>query len=112
MLSAYWNYGHGGTESCKKKLAEVPDVSNHAIGSRALGMSATADFDGDGRPDLAVPSLDRRVLRLISFTPEPHDIGRVPLPARVVTNVAAIMFRNRLAVVSGLENGQLIMVHN
>ena len=103
-----WSWRNGKLQ----KSAEVPDVSNHVIGSRALGMSATADFDGDGRPDLAVPSLDRRALRLISFTPEPHDIARVPLPARVVTNVAAIMFRNRLAVVAGLENGQLIMVHN
>ena len=94
-----------------KKSAEVADVSNHIIGSRALGMSVAADFDGDGRPDLAVPSLDRRALRLISFMPRPHDIGRVPLPSRVTTNIGAIMFRNRLALVAGLENGQLILVH-
>ena len=103
-----WSWQNGKLQ----KSAEVPDVSNHIIGSRALGMSATADFDGDDRPDLAVPSLDRRALRLISFTPEPHDITRVRLPARVVTNVAAIMFRNHLALVAGLENGQLIMIHN
>ena len=103
-----WSWRNGKLQ----KSAEVPDVSNHIIGSRALGMSATADFDGDDRPDLAVPSLDRRALRLISFTPEPHDITRVRLPARVVTNVAAIMFRNHLALVAGLENGQLIMIHN
>ena len=95
-----------------KKTAEVADVSNHVIGSRALGMSSTGDFDGDGRPDLAVPSLDRRTLRLIAFTPQPHDIARVRLPARVATNVATIMMRGRLAVVFGLDNGQLIMVHD
>ena len=75
-------------------------------------MSSTGDFDGDGRPDLAVPSLDRRTLRLIAFTPQPHDIARVRLPARVATNVATIMMRDRLAVVFGLDNGQLIMVHD
>ncbi len=94
------------------KTAEIADVSNHVIGSRTLGMSWVADFDGDGRPDLAVPSLDRRALRLIAFTPQPRDIARVPLPARVTTNLGAILFRNRLAVVAGLENGQLILVHD
>ncbi len=95
-----------------KKSTEVEDVSNHVIGSRALGMSSIGDFDGDGRPDLAVPSLDRRTLRLIAFTPQPHDIARVRLLARVATNVATIMMRGRLAVVFGLDNGQLIMVHD
>ncbi len=94
------------------KAAEIADVSNHVIGSRVLGMSLVADFDGDGRPDLAVPSLDRRALRLIAFTPQPHDIARVRLPARVTTNIGAILFRNRLALVAGLENGQLILVRD
>jgi hypothetical protein len=95
-----------------RKTAEVADVSNHFIGSRVLGMSFTADFDGDGRPDLAVPSLDRRSLRLIAFTPQPRDIARVPLPARVAMNIGATMFRNRLALATGLENGQVVLVHD
>jgi FG-GAP-like repeat len=95
-----------------RKTAEVPDVSNHFIGSRALNMSFTADFDGDGRPDLAVPSLDRRTLRLIAFTPQAHDIARLQLPAPVATNIGATMFRNRFALVAGLENGQLILIHD
>ena len=95
-----------------KKTAEVEDVSNHVIGSRALGMSSIGDFDGDGRPDLAVPSLDRRMLRLIAFTPQPHDIARVSLPARVASSVATIIMRGRLAAVFGLDNGQLILVHD
>jgi hypothetical protein len=95
-----------------RKTAEVADVSNHVIGSRVLGMSFTADFDGDGRSDLAVPSLDRRSLRLIAFTPQPRDIARVPLPARVAMNIGATMFRNRLALVTGLANGQVVLVHD
>lgn len=95
-----------------QKTAELADASNHFIGSRALGMSATADFDGDAGPDLAVPSLDRRTLRLIAFTLQPHDIARVPLPARVATNIGAIRIRNRVALVAGLENGLLIVVHD
>ena len=49
------------------KVIEIADVSNYFIGSRALGLSWTADFDGDGHPDLAVPSLDRRTLRIIGL---------------------------------------------
>ncbi len=103
-----WSFLNGKLQ----KTVEVPDVSNHVIGSRALGMSATRDFDGDGRLDLAIPSLDRRTLRLIAFTPEPHDIARVPLTARVVTNIGAILFRGRPALVAGLEDGQIILVHD
>jgi hypothetical protein len=94
------------------KTAEVADVANHFIGSHVLGMSAVADFDGDGRPDLAVPSLDRRSLRLIAFAPQPRDIARVKLDAPIVTNIATIHFRGRVALVAGLQNGQLVLMHD
>ena len=94
------------------KKIEIGDVANHFIGSRALGMSFVADFDGDGRPDLAVPSLDRRALRLVSFVPRPHDIARVLLPARIATNIGAVLIRGRRALIAGLDNGQLVLVHD
>jgi hypothetical protein len=94
-----------------KKVAEVPDVSNHFIGSRALGMSWTADFDGDGHPDLAVPSLDRRSLRLIAFVPKVRDIARISLPARIVTNIGATNIGARPGLVAGLEDGRLVVIH-
>ena len=94
-----------------RKVAEVPDVSNHIIGARALGMSWTADFDADGHPDLAVPSLDRRSLRLIAFAPKVRDIARVSLPARIVTNIGSIDFRGHPGLVAGLEDGRLAVIH-
>ncbi len=103
-----WSWQNGKLQ----KIAEVADVSNHFIGSRVLGMSATEDFDGDGKPDLAVPSLDRRSLRIIAFVPQPRDVARLPLPARIVTNIGVVQFRHRPALVAGLENGQLILVHD
>jgi FG-GAP-like repeat len=94
------------------KTVEIADVANHFIGSRAIGMSWTADFDGDGRPDLAVPSLDRRTLRIIGFAPEVRDIARVRLPARIATNIGAIRFNGKLALIAGVEDGRLILIRN
>jgi hypothetical protein len=73
-------------------------------------MNATADFDHDGRLDLAVPSLDRRALRLIAFAPQPREIARVPLPGRIATNIGAVPTRHRTGLVFGLEDGKLILV--
>ena len=95
-----------------KKVAEVPDVSNHFIGSRALGMSWTADFDADGHPDLAVPGRDRRSLRLIAFAPKIRDIARVSLPARIATNIGSANVGGRRALVAGLEDGRLVLIHD
>jgi len=103
-----WSWRNGPL----RKAAELADVSNHFIGSRALGMSWTSDFDGDGHADLAVPSLDRKQLRLIAFAPHARDIARVPLPARVTTNLASTIHRGRLALVAGLEDGRLVLVHD
>lgn len=94
------------------KVVEIADASNHFIGSRALGLSWTADFDGDGHPDLAVPSLDRRTLRIISFAPAVRDIARVSLPARIVTNIGAAEFGGKLALIVGIEDGRLILIRN
>jgi len=93
-----------------KKVAEVPDVSNHFIGSKALGMNWTADFDADGHSDLAVPSLDRRSLRLIAFVPRVRDIARIALPARVATNIGPISIGGRPGLVAGLEDGRLVVI--
>lgn len=103
-----WSWRNGSLE----KIGEITDVSNHVIGSRALGMSVTADFDGDGRPDIAVPSLDRRSLRLIGFVPQPREIARVPLPARITTNLGLIVAGGRMSVIAGLETGELVAVHD
>jgi hypothetical protein len=101
-----WSYVGGNL----RKTAEIPGAANHIIGSRALQMSATADFDGDKSPDLAVPSLDRGSLRFLSFIPA-HEIASVALPAKAVTNLGLVAIENSPpAVVVGLADGTLVAV--
>ena len=54
-LLRVWTLRSGGLV----EIAKMPDTSNHVIGSPNLGLSAVADFDGDGVADLAIPTRDR-----------------------------------------------------
>jgi hypothetical protein len=100
-----WSWRNG-----LSKTRALGNTSNHAIGSRALRMSAVTDFDGDGLADLAIPSFERRHLRLIGFKGKPHDIAKVALPARAVTNIGLLRIGNTPALLLGLDNGMLAMV--
>lgn len=58
------------------------DFSNHRNGSPHIGMSAQADFNGDGILDLALPSGDRRNVRIISLKGRKlSTIASIALPA-------------------------------
>lgn len=52
--------------------------SNHAMGSRELGLSAVIDVDGNGISDLVLPDSARRALIAVSFqAAEPDVLARV-----------------------------------
>jgi hypothetical protein len=102
-----WRWRSGALE----KMLELPDTSNHVSGSRVLRMSAVADFDGDGRADIAIPSFDRRDIRVIAFAPGVRDLARVRLPARATTELAVLKDETGApAALVGLENGALVML--
>jgi hypothetical protein len=93
------------------KSAEMEGFANHIAGTRAIDMTVHADFDGDGVADLALPSLDRTALRIVSFKPHPREIAGVALPAKAVTNLGLIVGGNappRIAL--GLADGSLVLV--
>ena len=94
-----------------RKIAGFADASNHVAGTRAIDMSASADFDGDGILDIALPSLDRSRLRLIAFAPRPREIASLALPAKAVTNIGLIAAGAKPpAIAVGLADGTLVVI--
>jgi hypothetical protein len=92
-----------------RKSAEMAGFASHIAGTRAIDMAVHADFDGDGVADLALPSLNRSHLRIVSFAPAAREIASVPLPAKAVTNLALIAGGPpRIAL--GLADGSLLLV--
>ena len=102
-----WSY----TGTALRKTAALPGVTNHILGARALAMSAVADFDGDGVADLALPSLDRTRMRIVSFAPDAREIASIPLPAKAVSNIALIANGKKPpAIAAGLADGTLVVI--
>lgn len=102
-----WSWNGGALH----KTAELGDTANHIAGTRALHMSVAADFDGDGIADIAVPSLDRSRLRIVSFAPGPHEIAGVALPAKAVTNAGLVAIESGPpAIAVGLADGSLVVI--
>jgi len=99
----FWEYRNRKLQ----RKARLYGFSNHVIGSRAQKMSASADFDGDGVTDLALPSQDRRALRIISLAGgAAMETAKIALPGRVVTEILLM----RRAMVMGLDTGQLVIL--
>ncbi len=73
-----WSIGDRGF----RQIMFAEDFSNHRNGSPHTGMSASADFDGDGVTDLAIPDGSRQVVRVVGFAGMGRrEINRIPLPA-------------------------------
>ena len=89
-----------------KAVASAANTSNHVIGSSKLGLSAVADFNGDGVVDLAIPSFDRHWLRFLTFKGGVvREFARQRLRARASSNFSVEYTGERRSVVVGLEDG-------
>lgn len=105
----FWGYRDGKLH----RKSQLNGFSNHVIGSRAQNLSASADFDGDGIIDLALPSHDRRAIRFISLAGGSASmLAHIKLSGAVVTEI--IMVRvpgsKRPYLVMGLDTGQLAIM--
>lgn len=99
-------FANGGLE----ETGTMAGVANHVAGSDQQKLSAVADFDGDGLPDLAIPSFDRRALLFIAFRGGPHVIARQPLPVPATADFSLVQDGGRPAVQVGVAGGRRVTV--
>jgi hypothetical protein len=89
-----------------KIVGQLDGFSNHVIGSREMRLSALVDINGDGTPELALPSANRRRLRIVGYSDQRlNDRATVRLPARIDKAIAVLGSDLATRIVIGLENG-------
>jgi hypothetical protein len=98
-----WAYDSGGL----KKVAEKAGYANHAPGYPAQDLAAAFDLDGDGRLELAVPTLDRRSLAILRLTGGITETARIALPGAVTSGVAVLGAGRAAHLLVGLEDGRV-----
>ena len=93
-------------------VGTLAGFSNHKIGATELRLSAVADVNGDGRIDLALPSDDRRTLRIVGFVDGVLvELASAKLPSRIDKAIAVRGSGEDARFVVGLENGKVYEVH-
>ncbi len=87
------------------------NYSNHFIGSNELRLSTTADVNGNGIPDLILPSLARNELLFVGREENQMvELGRIPLPARINRPIAKRLVDEKLEFIVGLDNGRIFSI--
>jgi hypothetical protein len=89
---------------------EASGFSNHALGSTALDNAAAVDTDGNGSPELVIPTLDRASLAILSLKDGVKEFRRIALPARVERGVAALGSGKDTHILAALEDGRVALV--
>ncbi len=103
----FYSYRNGDLQL----LASAEGYSNHVNGSRELRLSKLADVDGDGRDDLAIPSLQRNELVIVGVLGSQFAVrSRVRLPARINRAIGTREVSGRTEFVLGLDNGKIYSV--
>jgi hypothetical protein len=96
------------------ELAKAEGFSNHAIGSRSLGLSAILDINGDGADDLLVPSASRRTLRIMSFAGgEFQELAQARHPVRIKSDITVrdLDENGEPDIAYNLDDGTLVLLH-
>jgi hypothetical protein len=94
--------GAGGLE----RVARYDGFTSHVINSRNLDMAVAGDFDGDGTPEIVLPSQDRsRVAGLqLDAAYNVVEAWSFPLDGTLTTNLSAVELPDgRLALAVGVQ---------
>ncbi len=71
------------------EVSRIDGFTNHRLGERDLDLAQTGDIDGDGTPEIVIPSLSRLELAAISFKGGRADVlGKAPVKPRVARFLA------------------------
>ncbi|ESS05083.1 MAG: hypothetical protein A07HR67_00063, partial [uncultured archaeon A07HR67] len=86
--------------------------ASHTYGSRNLDGALGADVDGDGQPELVVPTADRRTLAAVSRVEDGTETAwSAPLGGSLTTNLAGVALGDgRVAIGAGTADGLRIWV--
>ena len=77
-----------------------------------MRLSATVDIDGDGVPELALPSADRRTLRISGFqNKQLTERGSASLPSGIDKAIGVVGRGSSARFVVGLENGLVFEIN-
>lgn len=86
--------------------------SNHKIGSTEQRLSATIDYDNDGKQDLIIPSLSRKILYVIGNKDKKLEIlAQATLPMAIDKAIAVTGIGKDAKITVGLEDGSVYNVH-
>lgn len=92
-------------------LDQAAGFSNHFIGSNELRLSAVADFNNNGIPDLLIPSLDRNQLVVVGVRQTSFaELARVTLPARINRPITTRENDGRAEIIVGLDDGKIYAI--
>jgi hypothetical protein len=85
--------------------------SNHVIGSTEMRLSAVADIDGNGRADIALPSANRKTLRIMGLKRSGlGQLASAALPSPI-DKAIGLQKTGKKGFIVGLENGDVYLVH-
>ena len=90
-------------------VAELNDVTTHAIGSRNLDQTAAGNFNGDGQPEVLVMDRSRtQVIAVQHARGGAREVWRLDAGAEIVSNFAPVeLLDDRLGLAVGTADGRL-----
>jgi hypothetical protein len=90
-------------------VAEQPGYTSHVIGSRNLDLAVSGDFNGDGQPEIVLPSQNRQRIAGIQHTDEGASVvWELPLDGVLTSNLFALRLPDgRLALAAGRDDGRV-----